>query len=84
MFILFEVNKLRSELLYFDLNNTKINTFLQVLHVDVLKDPGVDDDMILYVIIRHGDAAVPDLPLSHRHPVVVHLLLIELKGEQLE
>ena len=48
------------------------------------KLPGVDDHVVLHVVVRHGDAAVPDLPLSDRHPVVVHLLLIELKGEQLE
>ena len=41
---------------------------LQVLEVDVPQDPGVDDDMVLDVVIRHCDASVPDLPLSHSHP----------------
>ena len=34
--------------------------------------------MVLDIVIRHRDAAVPDLPLRHGHPVVVHLLLGEL------
>ena len=41
---------------------------LQVLEVDVPQDPGVDDDMVLDIVIRHCDASVPDLPLCHSHP----------------
>ena len=41
---------------------------LQVLEVDVPQDPGVDNDMVLDVVIRHSDASVPDLPLCHSHP----------------
>jgi hypothetical protein len=24
--------------------------------------PGVDDDVVLYIVVRHGDAAIPHLP----------------------
>ena len=41
---------------------------LQVLEVDVPEDPGVDDDMVLDVVIRHCDASIPDLSLCHSHP----------------
>ena len=51
---------------------------LQVLQVDVVEDPGVDDHVVLDVVVRHRDAAVAHLPLGHGHPVVVHLLLREL------
>ena len=51
---------------------------LQVLQVYVVEDPGVDDDMVLDVVVRHGDAAVLDLALRDSHAVVVHLGLIEL------
>ena len=51
---------------------------LQVLEVDVPEDPGVDDDMVLDIVIRHVDAAIPDLPLCHRHSVIVHFFLSEL------
>ena len=51
---------------------------LHVLKIDVPQDSGVDDDMIFDIVIRHVDAAIPDLSLCHCHPVVVHLLLGEL------
>ena len=51
---------------------------LEVLEVDVLQDPGVDDDVILDVVIRHVDASIPDFPLCHRHSVIVHFFLGEL------
>ena len=49
---------------------------LQVLEVDVVEDPGVDDDVVLHVV--HRETAVDDLPLGDGHPVVVHLGLGEL------
>ena len=51
---------------------------LQVLQVDVVEDPGVDDHVVLDVVVRHRDATVPHLSLRHRHPIVVHLLFREL------
>ena len=45
---------------------------LQILEVDVPEDPGVDDHMVLDIVIRHRDAAVPDLPLCHSHPAIGH------------
>ena len=49
---------------------------LEVLQVDVLDDPGVDDNMVSDVVDRQ--TAVNDLPLGDGHPVVVHLLVGEL------
>ena len=37
------------------------------------EDPCVDDDVVLYVVIGHGDASIPHLSLCHGHPVVMHL-----------
>ena len=51
---------------------------LQVLEVDVPEDPGVDDDMIFDIVIRHGDTAIPHFSLCDSHPVIVHLLFSEL------
>ena len=49
---------------------------LQVLQVDVVEDPGVDDHVVLDIV--HREAAVDGLPLRDSHPVVVHLLEVEL------
>ena len=56
----------------------KCRSSLEILKVDVVEDPGVDDHVVLDVVVRHRDAAVAHLPLGHGHPVVVHLLLREL------
>ena len=40
---------------------------LQVLEIDVPEDPGVDDNMVLDIVIRHCDASIPDLSLCHSH-----------------
>ena len=47
---------------------------LEILEVDVPEDPGVDDHMVLDVVIWHCDAAIPDLPLCHSHPNMVIIM----------
>ena len=49
---------------------------LEVLQVDVVDDPGVDDDVVLDV--GDGEASVDDLALGDGHLVVVHLLVVHL------
>ena len=39
---------------------------LEVLQVDVAQDPGVDDHVVLHVVVRHVDAAVPHLRSNHQ------------------
>ena len=45
---------------------------LEVLEVDVPEDPGVDDHMVLDIVIWHCDTAIPDFPLCHSHPDIGH------------
>ena len=56
------------------MENKFISTFITPL--TFIGRPGVKNDMVLDIL--NIDTAIDDLPLCDRHPVVMHLLQVEL------